>query len=215
MKYENFGAAKANTPHSTIATYVFKQRAVLLSVIGLLAIAALYVDIHGATIAANLGYTLTGLGILLLAFGLFIRLWASLYIVHNRNKNLVCSGPYSIIRNPLYLGNFIAVTGALVMTGSIYATLAVLAGMTFVYYFTIRYEDERLEHFFGDQFVEFRNRVPRVLPSVRSLRTLVTNQDFDSISYNNVGNELARAFQVFAIVTILMVFTYTIRHNLL
>ncbi|MCP5131993.1 MAG: isoprenylcysteine carboxylmethyltransferase family protein [Pseudomonadales bacterium] len=215
MNEQSFKIAKAKTPHSTVAKFIFRQRALLLFFTGILTISTLYQDVNGILLPAKLGYILTGMGAALLAAGLFVRLWASLYIVHNRNKNLVCSGPYGIVRNPLYVGNFVAVVGALTMTGSAYATLAAFAGMAFVYYFTIQYEDERLEQFFGQQFVEFRCRVPRVLPSIHALKALIVDQDFDKISYNNVGKELARAFQALAIVVLLLAFTYTVRHGLM
>lgn len=214
MNRHSFKTAKLTTPHSTVSSIVFRHRALLLVVTGILAILTLYGDVQGILLSAKLGYAITGIGAALLASGLFIRLWASLYIVHNRNRNLVSSGPYSIIRNPLYFGNFAAVAGAMTMTGSPRAMLVAIAGMAIVYYFTIQYEDKRLEHFFGNQFAEFRNRVPSVLPSVHNLKLLIADSDFDKISYNNIGKELTRAFQALAIVVVLLAFAYVARHGM-
>ena len=42
------------------------------------------------------------LGFILVVFGSFGRIWASLYIEGNKTKNLITAGPFSMVRNPLY-----------------------------------------------------------------------------------------------------------------
>src|SRR4051812_27868607 len=39
--------------------------------------------------------------------GLLFRLWPTLYIGGRKRTTLVCEGPYSICRNPLYLGSLL------------------------------------------------------------------------------------------------------------
>lgn len=213
-RYKDFGAAKADASHSAFTGMVFRFRAILFGATGVLAILVLYLDLNGEYMSASRGYMLTGCGVALLSAGLFLRLWASLYIVHSRNKKLVCSGPYGIVRNPLYLGNFIAVAGAMIATGSFFATVIVMGGMSFVYYYTIKFEDERLAQYFGDQFLDFRKKVPRMLPSLESLQNLVTNEKFDTISYNNVGKELLRGLQALAVVFAVWGLTFLVRQSL-
>ena len=42
------------------------------------------------------------IGFILLIFGCFGRIWASLYIEGNKTKNLITNGPFMMVRNPLY-----------------------------------------------------------------------------------------------------------------
>lgn len=213
MVDKDFGDTKAGTTHSTLTNTVFKLRGALFGAFGLAALAALYFEARGNILPAATQALLIGVGATLLICGLVIRLWASLYIVHNRNRHLVSSGPYSIVRNPLYLGNFVAIFGALVAAGSIMATLIGMLGMALVYYFTIRYEDARLTTHFEQEFTAFQERVPRMLPSLRNMQALSRQEHKDSISYNNIQKELFRALQALGVVAALLVFTYAIRRG--
>ncbi|NND69319.1 MAG: isoprenylcysteine carboxylmethyltransferase family protein [Halioglobus sp.] len=215
MVDKDFTDTKAGAEHSALTNTVFKLRGTLFSLFGLLALVALYFEARGTILPAATQAVLTGVGATLLVCGLVIRLWAALYIVHNRNRHLVSSGPYSIVRNPLYVGNFVAIFGALVAAGSFLAILIGMLGMAFVYYFTIRYEDARLAIHFEDEFNEFRARVPRVIPSLRNIKALFTQERKDSISYNNIQKELFRALQALGVVALILVFTYAVRYGLI
>ena len=66
------------------------------------------------------------LGFVLVVFGSFGRIWASLYIEGNKTKNLVTSGPFSIVRNPLYFFSLIMLLGFSLALKAIYLPLACL-----------------------------------------------------------------------------------------
>jgi len=51
------------------------------------------------------------LGFIMIVFGSFGRIWASLYIEGNKTKNLITAGPFSIVRNPLYFFSLIMLLG--------------------------------------------------------------------------------------------------------
>src|SRR5262249_52734718 len=36
-----------------------------------------------------------------------IRLWATLYLGGRKGRTVICDGPYSVVRNPLYIGTFL------------------------------------------------------------------------------------------------------------
>ena len=50
-------------------------------------------------------------GFILVVFGCFVRIWASLYIEGNKTKNLITAGPFSMVRNPLYFFSLIIIFG--------------------------------------------------------------------------------------------------------
>ena len=64
-------------------------------------------------------------GTLLIALGTGFRLWAGLYIGGHKERELVTSGPYSCVRNSLYLGNLLTAGDIATLTG-----LPVVAGCT-------------------------------------------------------------------------------------
>jgi len=105
-----------------------------------------------------------------LAWGLFItyvgfRLWATLYIGSRKDKELQTEGPYSITRNPLYLGSFcLALSGACFLKS---ISLLLMVGVASIIYllFVIKDEESYLENRFGEEFEKYCQRTPRLFPS--------------------------------------------------
>lgn len=109
---------------------------------------------------------------LLLTFGLLLtgvaaagRLWCSLYIAGNKNRVVVCQGPYSLCRHPLYLFSGIGAFGAACATGTISIPLLMLVIYTLAYQPVMAGEEAFLTKKFGDAYRDFVARVPRILPS--------------------------------------------------
>ena len=79
-------------------------------------------------------------------------------------ESLNTSGVYSIVRNPLYVGNFLVYNGIL----AAYSSPAALAffNVFFVlnYYFIIQSEENYLRGQFGDAYRAYLKTVPRVIP---------------------------------------------------
>lgn len=77
---------------------------------------------------------------------------------------LIVEGPYRWMRNPIYTGMF----GMLIATGLAFATWPMLLGAIVIYLigFTIRVrtEEKLLRAQFGEEFEEYRRRVPALLP---------------------------------------------------
>jgi protein-S-isoprenylcysteine O-methyltransferase Ste14 len=73
-------------------------------------------------------------------------------------------GVYSIVRNPLYIGNFLIYNGVLVAYSS--PTALAFFNVFFIvnYYFIILSEENYLENQFGDAYREYRRTVPKVFP---------------------------------------------------
>jgi len=58
-----------------------------------------------------LSEVLGGAGSLLVAVGVFGRVFCSMFIGGRKNDQLIVSGPYSVVRNPLYVFSFIIFIG--------------------------------------------------------------------------------------------------------
>lgn len=109
---------------------------------------------------------LEGGGLILLLAATGGRIWASVHLVGRKNQTLVTTGPFSVSRNPLYLFSLFGFVGAGLVFGSV--TLAALMGLVFFlsHWPTILREERELETLFGDEYREYRERVPRLLPKL-------------------------------------------------
>lgn len=100
--------------------------------------------------------------------GEFLRTWASGYIY--KDQELATAGPYSIIRNPLYLGSFLIGLGATLLSGLL--ILLILYPFLFLatYLPLIQQEEEKLLKIFGESALSYMQKVPRLLPSFKSYK---------------------------------------------
>jgi len=82
-------------------------------------------------------------------------------------KDLVASGPYRYIRNPIYVGVLSIFLGHFLWFG--YWALLIYAVFAFigVHLFVILYEEPTLKRKFGAVYEEYLKRVPRWIPKVR------------------------------------------------
>lgn len=77
-------------------------------------------------------------------------------------QRLVTTGIRSRVRHPIYLAHFCEIMGWSIGTGlAVCFALAVFAIITGV--FMLRVEDRELEQRFGDEYREYRRRVPAIL----------------------------------------------------
>lgn len=77
-------------------------------------------------------------------------------------ESLVTTGPYALSRNPMYVGWWFIHLGVGVMRGSAWVA-ATLPAAAFVEHFGVLAEERALDRAFGDEFAEYRERVPRYL----------------------------------------------------
>lgn len=94
--------------------------------------------------------------------GALLRYWSTLYLGGRKNDVLVCEGPYSICRNPLYAGTFLlAFSGALFLESIPLAAGALLV-CGFYLAATIPAEERMLRARFGPVFDDYCRRTPKL-----------------------------------------------------
>jgi protein-S-isoprenylcysteine O-methyltransferase Ste14 len=103
-------------------------------------------------------------GIWFILAGLLIRSWANGYAI--KLEKLTTSGPYAFVRHPLYLGTMILVLGFVIMLKSYCAGALCLLIMAVVYYQTISKEEAMLEEKFKQLYIEYKNKVPAITPTI-------------------------------------------------
>lgn len=109
-------------------------------------------------------------GIALIIIAILGRTWSSLYIGGRKNAQLVRTGPYSLVRNPLYTFSFMAGMGIGLQLGSVLFGLATVAILISVFWPVIMKEEDHLGHLFGSAYADYRNEVPRFWPRLTQLR---------------------------------------------
>jgi protein-S-isoprenylcysteine O-methyltransferase Ste14 len=112
---------------------------------------------------------LQGIGLGLFAAGLAVAVWARIYLGHNwgmpmtqkDDPELVTTGPYHLVRHPIYAGMLLALIGTAVAVSVYWLVAVVVIGAYFVYSAT------REEHFLTE-------RLPDTYPAYkRSTKMLV------------------------------------------
>lgn len=114
-------------------------------------------------------------GIPILAIGLFMMFWSVFHFVRARGTpvpfnpppELVTTGPYAYVRNPMMSGLFVAMFGLAIILGSI--SLAFIFTPAFILlnvYAIRRIEEPELERRLGAPYIEYKSRVPRFWPRV-------------------------------------------------
>ena len=114
-------------------------------------------------------------GLIFILVGEAIRIWASGYV--RKNSRLTTEGPYSYVRNPLYLGNFLIGTGFTIISGSVFWIFLYLLSFFTIYVNLIKREEEKLFELFGTEFVNYKDNVPMLIP--RFKRKCSGNERFD------------------------------------
>ncbi|GAB6280302.1 MAG: hypothetical protein STSR0007_03640 [Thermovirga sp.] len=109
-------------------------------------------------------------GLSLVVVGQAVRFWAAGTITRYRGEKvgaqaLVTWGPYSLARNPLYVGNALIGAGWCILSGSIWV-LALFASVFYILYvrLVIPYEESFLMGKFPDDFARYSLEVGRFFP---------------------------------------------------
>jgi protein-S-isoprenylcysteine O-methyltransferase Ste14 len=115
---------------------------------------------------------LTGLaGVILTVLGLGFSAYARLHLGRNwssmvmikEGHQLIKTGPYSIVRNPMYTGLLTAYCGLVIALG-ILAALAALVIVITAIWMKIKAEEELLEEQFGWEYNQYRRDVKALIP---------------------------------------------------
>ena len=104
------------------------------------------------------------LGFAMLAAATLWRIWCALFIAGNKNGELATGGPYSVVRNPLYLGNLLGIIGFGFAVEQ--PVLALFLGLVFALFYpsVVAKEEQQLGRLFGERYAAYCAAVPRWVP---------------------------------------------------
>jgi len=145
--------------------WLFKERSWLPVPI---ALALIFLPLSSSSRAVNWA------GVSIVAVGEALRLWAVHHIgVVSRTRSqrlgpLVATGPFSYVRNPLYLGNIALWLGFTLSAGLAWLAPIVLVLLAAEYHAIVRWEEELLSARIGREYLTYLAQVPRWVPTRRS-----------------------------------------------
>ena len=113
-----------------------------------------------------------GLGLFLFALGLGFAIWARLNIGRNwgtpmskkEEPELVTSGPYRLVRHPIYSGILVAGVGTAVALSWLWLIAFVLLGVYFIYSATV--EERYLTEQFPDTYPMYKRSTKMLVPLI-------------------------------------------------
>ncbi len=114
------------------------------------------------------------LGICIFLMGAIIRIWAQQHLRYGLRvrKNLTITGPYSFVRNPLYIGNILICLGAIIISELLWFVPATLLYHLYLYSLVVRYEEIHLLEKYGESYRRYMLEVPRWFPKVLPFKNL-------------------------------------------
>ncbi len=113
-----------------------------------------------------------GVGLVLFALGLGFAIWARIHLGRNwgtpmtrkDEPELVTSGPYRMVRHPIYSGILIAGVGTAVALSWFWLTAVVLAGIYVLYGATV--EERYMTEQFPDTYPEYKRSTKMLVPFI-------------------------------------------------
>jgi protein-S-isoprenylcysteine O-methyltransferase Ste14 len=154
-------------PTTRLGGWLFRHRTILPLPV---AVAILAIPAGDAASSAPLVVS----GVVVTVLGELIRLWGVHHIgVISRTRTdrlgpLVASGPFAIVRNPLYAGNIMLWVGFALTARLVWLAPVILALLGAEYHAIVRWEERLLDSRLGDGYRTYAARVPRWMPTLRS-----------------------------------------------
>jgi len=157
------------------------------------------------------------IGYIIALSGELIRIWAVSFAGSETRttsgvggSNLVTQGPYSIVRNPLYIGNIMLYVGIGIMSYALFPYLQIFAFLFFLfqYYCIILAEEDFLQNKFSEKFTDYKKSVSRFFPRKNYLP--VTIQSDIQLNVREGLKSEKRSLQAFIITSSIIIVYYIV-----
>ncbi len=149
----------------------FRVRGLAGSIAGIAGAIAVLASAPVVSYGTATALAMSTLGWLLFLTGMLFRLWSTLYIGARKEWTLVSEGPYSICRNPLYVGSWLIGVSFGLLADSI-LFVAIISTTAIVYTLgTVRAEEQTLHRNLGEPYAQYCRQTPRFWPRVSLFHT--------------------------------------------
>lgn len=121
---------------------------------------------------APVGAVPSGVGLIVCLAGMALLVWARQSLGKNwsqtvsakQDHELITSGPYRLVRNPMYTGGILACIGSAIVAGGAFVFLLALLMPLFVW--RVSAEDRLMARQFPDEYPDYRRRTKGLIPFV-------------------------------------------------
>ena len=174
-----------------IGAWAFRQRSWLPVPLGLAVVVLRTGEVDGPWPVA------IGAGLVLV--GELLRAWAVRHIgtisrtrTSTRQGPLIMSGPFRVVRNPLYLGNWMIWSGLVVASRLVWMLPIAWAVFALQYGTMVIWEETRLRSMFGRQYERYARGVSRWVPGrPGDLAPLPTRHPWSDVVFSERGTVMA------------------------
>lgn len=111
------------------------------------------------------------LGWVVFTVGLIFRFWSTLYLGGFKEKELIQDGPYSLCRNPLYMGTFLILLSMAIFQFSYILLVAFVLIVLAFYFLILPAEENILRDKFGQEYIEYCQKTNRLWPGLKNFST--------------------------------------------
>ena len=111
------------------------------------------------------------IGLLMTIAGVAFAIWARVTLGRNwsgtvtikQDHELIRTGPYALVRHPIYTGITLAVIGTAIFNGQIRSLILILATFSVLIY-KIRMEEQFMTEQFGSEYTNYRQKTKTLVP---------------------------------------------------
>lgn len=165
------GSPVSNTPVSPLSTTLEKYRLPLSKAFVTIVLLLMVFTTSLWQLSNTSVWIIDSIALLLLLVACLGRVWCIMYIGGHKNTSVVSAGPYSMVRNPLYVFSFVGAIGLVLMTHSFVIAALLLIFYVGIYPFVVAKEESNLHGLFGEAYQEYCDKTPRFVPSLKLYST--------------------------------------------
>lgn len=93
------------------------------------------------------------------------RIYTTAFLGGFKNAGVINYGPFSLVRNPLYVFSLIGIAGIALMSLRLSVMLFAPVAMFTIYFFLVRREEGYLSQAFGQEYADYCTKTPRFMPN--------------------------------------------------
>jgi len=158
------------------------------------------------------------IGFVVAVIGEFIRFWGVAYAGSLTRvtgsvgaPEVIVSGPFAYMRNPLYIGNMLTYLGIGIMSNALFPWMIVFAALWFgfQYYQIVILEENFLEKEFGLAYLEFKRNVPRFIPRLSAYINPIQLKQLPN--WKEAIHSERRTFQALGLVLAILIVLWYVR----
>ncbi|HTV81107.1 MAG TPA: isoprenylcysteine carboxylmethyltransferase family protein [Acidobacteriaceae bacterium] len=120
-----------------------------------------------------LGYACYNIGIVLTAAGIALAVWARVHLGANWSRSvtvkqdheLITTGPYRLVRHPIYTGILLGILGSAVAPGQVRGLIAI-ALISWALWRKLRLEESWMREQFGDSYANYSRHTAALVPGL-------------------------------------------------